>query len=227
MSDANSTPKVGDVFGRWTVITASIRHNGRPASECRCECGSIGIVRNAKLVCGASKSCGCLRNDEMTKHGATRRSARKDSHEYWIWNTIVQRCTNPNVKNWMDYGGRGITVCERWLSYEGFIADMGKRPTDGHSIERQDNDAGYSPENCRWATRPEQARNKRNNHFIELFGKRQHLAEWASEYGVDHTLIISRLSRGWSELDAITKPPRAIKRREADECKQPPTSPLS
>lgn len=226
MSDANSTPKPGEVFGRWTV-TAPIKHNGRWSSECRCECGRVGIVRNAKLLNGQSKSCGCMRDDNLTTHGATKRSIRMDSHEYWIWNTVVQRCTNPNVKNWKDYGGRGITVCDKWLSYENFIADMGKRPTTKHSIERIDNEAGYCPDNCRWVTRTEQAMNKRNNHFIELFGRRQHLSGWAMEYGICHTLIISRLSRGWSELDAITKPPRAMKRRETDGCKQPPTSPLA
>ena len=223
MSEAHSTPKIGDRFGRWSVITAAVKHKDRWSSECRCECGSVGVVRHAKLLDGKSKSCGCLRDENLTTHGATARSIRKDSHEYWIWNMIVQRCTNPKIKNWMDYGGRGITVCDRWLTYEGFIADMGKRPTDGHSIERKDNDAGYSLENCRWATQPEQARNKRNNHFIELFGRRQHLAEWAREYGIDHTLIISRLSRGWSEIDAITKAPRAIKQSDPEECKQPHT----
>ncbi len=223
MSATNSTPKVGDVFGRWTVVTAAIKNNDRWSSECKCECGNIGVVRHEKLLSGKSKSCGCWRDENLTTHGATKRSVRKDSHEYWIWNMIIQRCTNPKVKNWMDYGGRGITVCDRWLVYENFIADMGKRPTPGHSIERKDNDAGYSLDNCRWATKPEQAKNKRNNRFIELFGRRQHLAEWAREYGVDHTLIISRLSRGWSDIDAVTKPPRTIIRREENECKQLPT----
>ena len=197
------------------------------SSECRCECGNIGVVRHEKLLSGKSKSCGCWRDENMTTHGETKPTIRKDTHEYWIWNMVVQRCTNPNVKNWMDYGGRGITVCDRWLSYENFIADMGKRPTTKHSIERIDNGSGYCPDNCRWATRPEQARNKRNNHFIELFGRRQHLSGWAREYGIDHALIISRLSRGWSELDAITKPPLAMNRREIDECKPPPTSLLA
>jgi len=212
MSAANSTPNIGDVFERWTVLGEPFKRNDRWSSECRCECGNVGVIRHEKLLNGKSKSCGCWRDENLTTHGATKRSIRKGSHEYWIWNMIVQRCTNPKIKNWMDYGGRGISVCDRWLVYENFIADMGKRPTDGHSIERKDNNAGYSLENCRWATQPEQAKNKRNNHFIELFGRRQHLAEWAREYGVDHTLIISRLSRGWTELSAVTTKPRAINR---------------
>lgn len=212
MSDTNSTPRVGDVFGRWTVVTANIKRNERWSCECSCECGNVGIVRNAKLLSGKSKSCGCLRDENLTTHGATRRCIRKDSHEYWIWNTIVQRCTNPKVKNWHDYGGRGITVCDRWLAYENFIYDMGKRPTTGHSIERKDNSAGYSPENCHWATRPEQARNKRNNRIIELFGRKQHLAGWAREYGIGHTLIISRIKRGWTVLDAVTTKPKQTSR---------------
>lgn len=212
MSKPHSTPNVGEVFGRWTVVIPSVRHNNRWASECRCECGNIGIVRYGRLRSGESKSCGCLRDENLTKHGATKRSTRKNSHEYWIWNMVVQRCTNPNVKNWRDYGGRGITVCDRWLHYENFIADMGNRPTTKHSIERRDNSSGYSPENCLWATRKEQSSNKRNNHFIELFGRRQHLSAWAREYGVDHTIILSRLSRGWTELAAVTTKPKAINR---------------
>lgn len=225
MSKAHSTPNVGDKFGRWTVVSPSARHNGILSCECRCECGAVRFVRNEKLRTGKSKSCGCLRDENLTTHGATKRSIRRESHEYWIWNMIVQRCTNTKVKNWMDYGGRGITVCDRWLKYENFIADMGKRPTIKHSIERIDNNAGYSPGNCRWVTRQVQAANKRNNRFIELFGRRQHLSGWAREYGISHTLILHRLSRGWSEVDAITKPPRHIKRRDSSECKQPPTSP--
>lgn len=123
---------------------------------------------------------------------------------------VVQRCKNPKVKNWHDYGGRGITVCDRWLKFENFLDDMGFRPSDGHSLERRDNNAGYSKENCYWATRLEQAKNKRNNRWIEILGKRQHLAEWAREYNVDHTLIIQRINRGWTEHDAITTPPRAM-----------------
>lgn len=216
MSAAHSTPKIGDVFERWTVLSEPFKRNSRWSSECRCECGNIGVIRHEKLLSGKSKSCGCWRDDQLTTHGVTKRSIRKESHEYWIWNMIVQRCTNPKVNNWMNYGGRGITVCDRWLAYENFIADMGNRPTDGHSIERKDNDAGYSLENCRWATRPEQNKNKRNNRFIELFGRRQTLAEWAREYGVDHTLIISRLSRGWTELAAVTTKPRSINRANVE-----------
>lgn len=213
MSATHSTPIVGATFGRWTVIESGIKHNNHKSSKCKCACGEIRNIRNEKLIKGSSQSCGCLRNDNLTTHGATKRSTRKDSHEYWIWNTVVQRCTNPNVANWMDYGGRGITVCDRWLKYENFITDMGKRPTQKHSIERIDNDAGYSPGNCRWATRPEQAKNKRNNHVIELFGRSQHLAEWAREYGISHTLILSRLRAGWTEEDSVTKPARKIASR--------------
>jgi hypothetical protein len=225
MSKAHSTPIAGDKFGRWIIASPLVRHNSRDYFECRCDCGTIKLVRKSKLLDGTSRSCGCLRNDNLTTHGATKNNIRRESHEYWIWNTIVQRCTNPKVKNWMDYGGRGITVCDRWLKYENFIADMGKRPTAEHSIDRDDNEAGYSPENCRWATRQEQATNKRNNHLIELFGRCQHLAGWAREYGIDHTLIISRLSRGWSEVDAVTKPPRKIKKKETNKCNQQPISP--
>lgn len=215
MSATNSTPIAGDRFGRWVVTSGPIKHNARWSSVCRCDCGCVATVRNEKLVSGKSKSCGCLHNDNLTTHGMTKNCIRRESHEYWIWNMVVQRCTNPNVKNWSDYGGRGITVCDEWLKFENFFADMGKRPTIKHSIERVDNNSGYSPGNCRWATREDQAKNKRNNRAIELFGVSKHLAEWAREYGISHTLILSRLRSGWSEVDAITKPPRRIVRRNA------------
>lgn len=142
------------------------------------------------------------------------RAMGNDSHEYWIWNMVVQRCTNSNVKNWHDYGGRGITVCEEWLRYENFIEDMGIRPSIKHSLERRDNDAGYNKENCYWATRMEQAKNKRNNRWIEIDGETKHLAEWSRHFGICHSLAISRVSRGWTWKDALSKPPRKITTRK-------------
>ena len=211
MSGSNFTPELGAKFGRWTVIEPAVKVKSKWCSVCRCDCGTERTVPHFRLVHGTSKSCGCLQAEALTTHGFTAGAIKKHSHEYWIWNMVVQRCTNQNVPNWNDYGGRGITVCDRWLKFENFLDDMGFRPSTKHSLERRDNDAGYSPENCYWATRMEQGKNKRNNRWIEILGKRQHLAEWAREYNISHTLIIARLKRGWSELDAITTPPRPMK----------------
>lgn len=137
-------------------------------------------------------------------------------HDRWMLSQSPPRVFNleygrptmpkPEGENWMDYGGRGITVCDSWLKFENFYADMGPRPSMGHSIERGDNDDGYHKDNCRWATRLEQGKNKRNNRIIEAFGKRQHLAEWVRQSGLHHTTILNRLARGWTNEKAVSTP---------------------
>lgn len=193
-------------FTRWVVLSSPFRINLSRVVSCRCDCGTERPVRVSKLRDGTSKSCGCWRNDNLTTHGMTASAARKSSHEYWIWNMVVQRCRNPRVKNWMDYGGRGITVCDSWLKFENFYSDMGRRPSDRHSLERKDNNAGYCKDNCLWATRMEQSKNKRNNRMLTAFGKTLHLAEWSREYGVQHPTILYRLNAGWPVEKAVSQP---------------------
>lgn len=199
---------IGEKYGRWIVESLPFNQSGRKHVMCRCECDVLKSVRVAKLFDGTSKSCGCLARDLLVTHGLTSKARRRFSREYWIWNMIVQRCTNPKVKNWTDYGGRGIQVCDQWLSFENFHADMGERPSSGHSIERRNNDGNYTPENCFWATRMDQGKNKRNNHYLTIRGESLHLAEWARRYNIQHTTILARLRYGWSVEDAITVPVR-------------------
>lgn len=124
-----------------------------------------------------------------------------------IWKGIVARCTIQSASGYANYGGRGITVCERWRnSFANFLADMGERPSENHSIERIDYNAGYSPENCRWATRIEQNRNTRANRKLTIFGETKCLSEWAEQYGINEASIRRRLDSGWSECDAVTSP---------------------
>lgn len=196
----------GSTFGRWTVIDAKHRRGGHTVATCRCECGAERTVRHDKLLNGTSKSCGCLRAELRVTHGMTASAVRKESHEYWVWNTMVQRCTNPNIKNFSDYGGRGITVADAWLKFEGFFADMGPRPSDLHSLERTNNNLGYIKENCVWAERATQARNKRNNRMITANGETHCLQEWANRLGVNHTAIIQRIRLGWTPEAAVTTP---------------------
>lgn len=120
------------------------------------------------------------------------------------------RCVNPNSTAFKDYGARGITLCERWMEFENFLADMGETP-DGMTIERKDNSKGYCKENCIWATMKDQARNKRNNRIIEADGKRLCLAAWAELMRVDPATIYSRIKEGWSEQRAVTTPNKWLK----------------
>lgn len=123
---------------------------------------------------------------------------------------MVDRCTKPSCKTFHHYGGRGITVCDRWMQFANFLEDMGRCESDDLTIERIDNDKGYSPENCRWATMKEQARNRRNTLYIDFNGERKPLAEWCDIFGLNYKATWSRLYRkGWSVGRAFSSPANA------------------
>ncbi|MEG7359958.1 hypothetical protein [Pseudomonas citronellolis] len=127
---------------------------------------------------------------------------------------MIDRSTNPANKRYADYHGRGITVCESWMTFANFLTDMGEKP-DGTSLDRIDNDAGYFKENCRWATSLEQMNNTRRNSFVEYLGKRQTVSQWAAQLGIPEGTLRSRINRGWSPEDAMQKP--VSKRRRQSE----------
>jgi hypothetical protein len=128
--------------------------------------------------------------------------------EFSTWTDIKSRCYNKNLKHYSRYGGRGIKVCQRWLdSFENFYKDMGKRPSDNHSIERIDNDGDYSPNNCKWATLIEQANNKRTSHYITIKGKTKTIAEWSKITGLSIAMIWYRIKAGYTKESLIDKKP--------------------
>ena len=135
------------------------------------------------------------------------RNGRSHRPEYSNWSAMKARCLNPNHKNFKQYKGRGIKVCERWRnSFDNFYADMGPKPSPKHSIERRDNDGDYEPSNCFWATQAEQRRNQRNNRLLTFDGKTQCLIDWAAETGISRQAIYRRLKRGWDVQKALTIP---------------------
>lgn len=127
--------------------------------------------------------------------------------EYYTWQRILGRCYNQKRPDYHWYGGRGITVCDRWRhSFENFLADLGPRPSPRHSIERRDNEASYSPDNCRWATAAEQANNRRSNTFLVFNGERLTIADWSRRTGIGRSAITWRLGQGWKPERTLTEP---------------------
>ena len=191
-------------FGRLTVLKKmdNNRH-GQLMWLCLCDCGKEKIIRGNNLKSGDIKSCGCLHREIMTQHGHLKNG--KTSKTYDVWHNMIQRCINPKNKYYKNYGGRGIKVCKRWMTFENFLIDMNESP-GGYAIDRIDNDKGYYKSNCRWATRKEQARNKRNNRLITYRGKTQCLAEWAEKLKIPYPVLYGRFRRGWATEKALTTP---------------------
>jgi len=182
---------IGKTFGMLTVL---YRENGNEKCHlwCRCECGKEKWIYKWSILRGRSTSCGCFRD----KVGNNRTHGQSGTSEHNIWMSMIARCMNINAKDFKEYGGRGIRVCERWLEFESFIADMGPKPTPQHSVDRfPDQNGNYEPGNVRWATPAEQTRNKRNNVFLEFDGKRMILADWANYLGIPKNVLWNRVRR--------------------------------
>jgi hypothetical protein len=201
----------GKKCNRLTAIRlVGVSRAGKSVWLCACECGREVEVIGSHLLNGNTKSCGCLKA-EVT--GARRRThGETKGPTYRVWQNMKTRCTNPRVKAWGNYGGRGIAVCDRWLSsYESFVADMGYRPSPDHELDRIDVNGNYEPANCRWVSIRDQARNKRTTRWIEVDGDVRSLAEWADLSPVTESCIRRRLAAGVPAKVAVFSAPRKSK----------------
>jgi hypothetical protein len=167
---------------------------------CRCDCGEVRIVMGHSLKRGerGTRSCGCLSRDLSRQRKTRLIHGLSHLPEFDVWLNMVERCYNPESKNYQGYGSRGIRVCDRWKESPGnFIEDMGHRPSPKHSIDRIDNDGDYTPENCRWVTWDIQSRNKSSNVYIEHLSLRMTISDWAKYLGLNSQTLYARHKRGW------------------------------
>ncbi len=200
-------------FGRLTVISIADRNAWKQKQRewlCKCDCDNEITVAGCALRTGNTSSCGCLYRESRSTHGRSR------TKEHRAWEGMKLRCLNPSHNSYSDYGGRGITVCDRWLeSFENFFADMGIAPSGGHSLDRIDNEKGYSLANCRWALPGVQQSNRRSNVHLTHDGVTLHVAEWARRIGTTQSTLWRRLANGWSHERTLSEPVRPRVKRKS------------
>ncbi len=200
----NASDLTGRRFGRLVALAPVGRSGRRVMWMCQCDCGKEHAVGADHLTRNMTISCGCHRK-QMTADRRTHGMSR--SPEYGIWSNMKTRCYNPHVDSYADYGARGIVVCDAWRSsFEAFIADMGRRPGPKHELDRIDNSGPYSPQNCRWVTRRQNANNKRSNILLTVDGVTRAIGEWATLMGVSYSMILRRVMSKWPDRDAVLIP---------------------
>lgn len=199
----------GQRFGRLVAVELLGKSGEKRRWLCRCDCGGEKITRSENLLGGSSQSCGCLRLQCHTTHGGS------NWPEYRVWHSAKFRCQSPSDPRWSRYGGRGIHMCPRWAEdFGAFIQDMGRRPSPKHTLGRIDNDGPYSPENCRWETYAQQARNRSISRNYAMDGRSQCLRDWAAESGLTLSKLryhIEKRGRSLEETVALLtgpNPPR-------------------
>lgn len=199
----------GKKFGRLSVIEFAGRDKHRHLLwRCVCECGNERLVAKNNLLSGRTVSCGCYASErasnQLRKHGMF------SSRFYSVWHDMMRRCYNKNDVHYNRYGGRGISVCEEWHDVRNFVAWCEqKNPDSGMTIDRIDNDSGYSPDNCRFVSLKDNQNNRSSNRNLEFHGETKTVTQWAEKTGIPASVIYSRLDKlGWSVEKALTTPSR-------------------
>jgi hypothetical protein len=197
-------------YGKLTVLEKTVQKSNREYLwKCLCECGNIHFALKGNLERGMVRSCGCLYKEMVCKRGLKHGQSTNRTLVYRRWQSMKDRCENPNQKYYLNYGGRGIKVCDNWLGKNGFINffnEMGNPPTSEHTLDRINVNDGYYAENCRWATRMEQSNNMRTNRRYEYNGVIDTIANLSRKYNINANTIIGRIKRGWSIKKAIEEP---------------------
>lgn len=213
-----ATDFVPETFGRLTTVGPMFMVKPRKQlvamQVCACECGTVGVFLVNGVKRGSSQSCGCFRREFIKSRSITH--GQCGTPEYLAWTNMFRRCYNPRNASFARYGGRGILVFSGWHGPEGFtkwLANVGIRPSTGHSINRIDNNGNYEPGNLEWSTLPEQANNKTTTRLLEYQGRIQSLTQWAEEIGMGQTTLDARLARGWDVEKALSTPIRKNKKK--------------
>lgn len=220
---------IGDVFGRLVVIDKGddrfigVDRKRFKTFICECQCGTIKTILAMSLKNGSSKSCGCYHRERCIGVSPANKShGMSKSRIYRIWTHMMERCFNPNCKDYPNYGGRGITVCDRWKKSTNFITDMLDSYRDDLTIERNDYNGDYTPDNCRWATSLEQNNNRRSNRIVidPIDGEEMNSGQLASKYNLNRAVIKDRLRLGFTGY-RLVEPPNVyrLKKQEKEEIK--------
>lgn len=195
---------IGKRFHKLLVVEKANNQKHKTMWKCKCDCGSITLVTTSNLNANRVKSCGCLRIDQLIKRSTTHNQRHTSLYE--VWKSIKQRCLNPQSKAYKNYGGRGICICDEWKNnFENFYKwSISNGYTKGLTIDRIDNNSNYSPQNCRWVTRLQQANNKRNTIYLTINNKTDSLSNWLRFYNVNRSTYMTRIKYGKTPEQALT-----------------------
>jgi hypothetical protein len=195
----------GQRYGRLIVREFVKRERRKSLWRCDCDCGNVVVVVASTIRSGNTRSCGCIRAEQVTARNY--RHGKRSLPEYRVWLTMKDRCHNPRCRNYKDYGGRGIVVCDAWrASFEQFITDLGPRPAGGYTLERIDNDGPYSADNCAWIPWQRQAANTRANIRLTLGAVTKLISHWAADLGVAVRTLRARQKKGWDDAKVLSTP---------------------